>query len=310
MTNATVSRIGSNLTGGSDKKELFLKLFSGEVVTAFETNVIMKALHRERNITAGKSAQFPMTWKIGSSYHTPGAEIVGKQMNHSEKVITIDDLLISDAFLASIDEAMNHYEVRSVYTTEMGRELAKTYDKNVFRNVILAARATHEIDTDYNGGSVTSALNTGTLLADAIFAAAEVLDSKDVPDSDRAAVVGISEFYLLAQNTNIMNKDWGGAGNYSMAQLPPVAGIQVYKSNNIANADDTSNTNIPTAYRANFSTTKGAVFHKDAAGTVKLMDMALESEYDIRRQGTLFVAKYAVGHGKLRSECAVELKTA
>jgi hypothetical protein len=49
---------------------------------------------------------------------------------------------------------------------------------------------------------------------------------------------------------------------------------------------------------------------KDAVGTVKLMDLAMESEYDIRRQGTLMVAKYALGHGVLRPSCAIELKTA
>jgi hypothetical protein len=52
------------------------------------------------------------------------------------------------------------------------------------------------------------------------------------------------------------------------------------------------------------------VFQKTAVGTVKLMDLAMESAYDIRRQGTLFVAKYAMGHGVLRPECSVELKKA
>jgi len=48
---------------------------------------------------------------------------------------------------------------------------------------------------------------------------------------------------------------------------------------------------------------------KEAVGTVKLLDLAMESEYDIRRQGTLMVAKYAMGHGILRPECAIELAT-
>ena len=47
-----------------------------------------------------------------------------------------------------------------------------------------------------------------------------------------------------------------------------------------------------------------------AAGTVKLMDLATEMEYDIRRQGTLMVAKYAMGHGVLRPEAAVGIKEA
>lgn len=311
MANATVSRLGQqNATG--DALALFLKVFSGEVLTAFETNVIMADKHMTRNITSGKSAQFPMTWKIGSSYHTPGAEIVGQAVKHNEMVISIDDLLISDAFIASIDEAMNHYEVRSIYTTEMGRELAKTYDKNVTRNIILAARGTHVIDTNYNGRNVTDAAlaTSGTTIADSIFTAAEGLDSTDVPEGDRYAVLAVPQYYLLAQNTNVMNRDWGGAGSYSKADVPEVAGIPVFKSNNVPQADDSANTALPTAYRADFSNTVGCVHHKGAAGTVKLMDLALESEYDIRRQGTLMVAKYAVGHGKLRTECAYELKTA
>jgi len=46
---------------------------------------------------------------------------------------------------------------------------------------------------------------------------------------------------------------------------------------------------------------------KEAIGTVKLLDLATESEYQIQRQGTLFVAKYAMGHGVLRPECSVKV---
>ena len=45
----------------------------------------------------------------------------------------------------------------------------------------------------------------------------------------------------------------------------------------------------------------------DAVATAKLMDMSVESEYQINRQGTLMVAKYAMGHNVLRPACAVSL---
>jgi len=48
--------------------------------------------------------------------------------------------------------------------------------------------------------------------------------------------------------------------------------------------------------------------HPQAMGTVKLLDLASEMEYDIRRQGTLMVSKMAVGHGILRPECLYEIK--
>jgi hypothetical protein len=65
----------------------------------------------------------------------------------------------------------------------------------------------------------------------------------------------------------------------------------------------------PTAYQGTFTTVAGLVMHKSAVGTVKLIDLGMEMAYDIRRQGTLIVGKYAVGHGILRPESAVEIKT-
>ena len=61
-------------------------------------------------------------------------------------------------------------------------------------------------------------------------------------------------------------------------------------------------------FQGHFTNTVGIVSHPSAVGTVKLLDLATESEYDINRQGTLFVAKYAMGHGVLRPECAIELQ--
>jgi hypothetical protein len=43
---------------------------------------------------------------------------------------------------------------------------------------------------------------------------------------------------------------------------------------------------------------------------VQLLGLGMESEYDIRRQGTLMVGKFAVGHGPLLNKCAVEIQTA
>ena len=52
---------------------------------------------------------------------------------------------------------------------------------------------------------------------------------------------------------------------------------------------------------------RALVMTVDAVATVKLMDMSVESEYQITRQGTLIVSKYAMGHNILRPACAVSL---
>jgi hypothetical protein len=51
---------------------------------------------------------------------------------------------------------------------------------------------------------------------------------------------------------------------------------------------------------------------KQALGTVKLMDLAVErtsGDFEVMYQGTLMAAKYAMGHGILRPECSVEIKS-
>ena len=126
--------------GSSDARSLFLKLYAGEVLTAFQSKNIMMPLHRVRTISKGKSAQFPLTGKYrDAAYHTPGKEIVPTASKQGERIVSIDDLLVNAQFIPNIDEAMSHYDIRSVYTQEAGFGLSKVADQNILRLAIKAA---------------------------------------------------------------------------------------------------------------------------------------------------------------------------
>lgn len=312
MANATVSRLGQVQATGSDRA-LFEKVFAGEVITAFETNVILKELTAQRTITSGRSASFPAIYKASAAYHTPGNEIVGTAISHNEVIVDIDDLLVADAFIANIDEAMNHYDVRSPYSSELGIALALAYDKNVARNIIRAARGSALFTGDTGGQAVNDNANltSATALAGSIWSAKQKMEEADVPvDSTQVnAALKPAQWYLLAQeSTLVLNRDVGGDGSYSQGRFSMIGGVNVVKSNALPwGTDDSGTLTIPDPYRVNMALTAGAVFVERAAATVQLLGLAMESEYDIRRQGTLMVAKYAVGHGPLLNKCAIEL---
>lgn len=317
MANANPSRLGqANLTGLTDA--LFLKVFAGEVLTAFEEATVTDGKFKERKITSGKSASFPILGQIQAEYHVPGAEINGLTVPANEQVITVDDLLISHAFIANIDEAKNHYDVRAPYSTEMGRRLAYVKDQQLLQLAVLAARGSSPVTGEQGGGSVTdAALLTDTSaekLIAALFSAAQILDQKNVSADGRYAFLNPGAYYLLAQNTKIMNSQWGGSGIYADGKVLKVAGIEIVKTNHAPFGQTIANGSLQAGtgnkYAGAFTNTVGVVCTGDAVGTVKLMDLAMESEYQIQRQGTLMVAKYAIGHGILRPACAVELKTA
>ena len=315
MANATASRIGA-INGATDKNALFLKVWSSEVLATFQRENKMLGMTSVRTISSGKSAQFPVVGTNSTSYHTPGNEINGTSVNHAEKVINIDDLLISNAFLANIDEAKNHYDVRSIYTSEMGRALANKVDQHLLQLSVLAARAATTITGGNAGTEITDSdakTNAASLIA-SIFECAQALDEHDVPSEDRYCVVPPATYYLLVQNDKILNRDFGANNNgtYHDGTVIRVAGINIVKSNTAVTAFTNQSGAISgtnNAYNVNAASVAAVVFHKSAIGTVKLMDLSMDSEFDIRRQGTLMLGKMALGHGILRPESAALIKT-
>ena len=314
MTASTPSRIGqANSAGATDA--LFLKVFSGEVMASFNANTVMADKTRVRNIASGKSAQFPAIGRITASYHTPGAEILGKAVEHGEKVVTIDDLLISDSFIANIDEAKNHYEVRSEYSTQMGQALAQTFDRNLLSLAVKTARAGDAGAVAAQGAAVSTNLGSLTptiqTLVDALYAEAAAMDDLFLPANDRYVIVSPTVYYGLVQNDKLIDRDFGnGNGSYADGTVTKVAGMSIIKSSNLAVNHITDTVDFGTKYQVNASDTHALVFQKGALATVKLMEMASESEYDIRRQGTLMVSKMAVGHGAVNPQGIRELRAA
>ncbi len=205
----------------------------------------------------------------------------------------------------------------------MGRALSKQMDRHILQVGLLAARASNVVQ-GLPGGSVilnstpgipasANFMNNGEHLAEAIFLAAQTLDEKDVPEEDRFCYVRPAQYNALAKTTKLLNKDWGGSGAFADGTIFKVAGVTIVKTNNLPNAiivPGTVEAGTNNRYAGDFKNCAALVLHKQSVGTVKLFDLGMESEYKVSNQGTLLVGKYAVGHGVLRPEGAVEIRNA
>ena len=333
------------ISGAGATDALFLKQFSGEVLAAFDEFNVMMPLHTVRTISQGKSAQFPVIGTTSADYHIAGTSVIDDAganngaaakteydyaaIGHAEKVIGIDDMLVVPQLIPSIDEAKSHYDYRSEYTRQMGAALARQTDKHLLRTLISAAEISGlsapytngggqiQIGTDGQEKEITSA----TLVA-SLFEAAAKLDGADVPAQDRFVILTPTLYYNLLSGGNstysmtasVANSDIGGSG-FGSGQVPMIAGFEIYKSNNVKHDDTHYDSPSGMSSLNDYSgepedDVLGIVFHKSAVGTVKLMDLSVESEYLIERQSTLMVAKYAMGHGILRPESSVILTLA
>ena len=248
-SNASLTRPGQS-NSANDARALYLKLFSGEMFKGFQHNAIARDLVMKRTLKNGKSLQFIYTGHTKAEFHTPGNSILGNSDGAppvAEKTITVDDLLISSAFVYELDETLAHYDLRSEISRKIGFSLAEKYDRLAFRAVTRGARAASPITkanfvepggTQIRVGATTNdsdAFNAQNLTT-AFFDAAAALDEKGVSQDGRVGVLNPRQYYALIQevgNNGLINRDEQGSGLQSGRGVVEIAGIKIYKSMNI-----------------------------------------------------------------------------
>ena len=246
---AQLTQLGqANLAG--DTRSLYLKLFSGEMFKGFQRNTIARDLVMKRTLKNGKSLQFIYTGRTKSEFHTPGNSILGDSNNAppvAEKTITVDDLLISSAFVYDLDETLSHYDLRSEISRKIGYALAEKYDRLIFRAVTRGARAASPITasgyvepggTQVRVGTTTSASDaySSTALVNAFYDAAAAMDEKGVSQDGRVGVLNPRQYYALIQavgSNGLINRDVQGSALQGGDGIVEIAGIKIYKSMNI-----------------------------------------------------------------------------
>ena len=236
--------------GGADRRALYLKLFSGEMFKGFQHNTIARDLIMKRTLQNGSSLQFIYTGRTKAEYHTPGNSILGNSDGAppvAEKPITVDELLISSAFLYELDETLAHYDLRSEISRKIGYALAEKYDRLAFRAITRGARQATPITktnfvepggTQIRVGATTndSDAYVPANLVSAFYDAAAALDEKGVSSDGRVGVLNARQYYELIQQVGengLVNRDAQGTSRQSGNGIVEIAGIKIYKSMNI-----------------------------------------------------------------------------
>ena len=322
------------VNSAGDARALALKVFSGELLVAFERASTVKPTLMKKTIGAGKTAQFPAFGRVDASFHVRGENILEdgshlKQINTVERTISVDELLTSSVFVPGIDEMLAHYDTRSPYAVQLGESLSRTYDQYAIRQIARAARTNTTTDSTFiptdlgnsqgGGGFIgSSSITTGTVssangstMLDHLHQAAKILDDKHVPREGRYVAIPPYLYWSLVLNKDILNRDYGGEQNgvFFRGTAAMAAGFMLVETTNIPS--DTKTTNDAgeiNDYRGDNSGLIAVAYHMTAAGSLWRLEPTLDMDADrVDYQGTLMVAKLLAGTGRLRPEAAVEI---
>ena len=327
---------GPGAAGVDADRALFLKLGAAEILQAYMEACVFKGKTRERNIRGGKSVAFPVTGKLQSRYHKPGTPILGEgnaPSDLNEVVITLDALMIADAVIPELDQLMSYFDVRQIYTTELGRALAYEFDKRVARILYSAATKTTEplakqplnkgriggtitLGTNYTGAGATRQAK-GDAIVDAIFDARIQFEKKDVSIEGMYCCLTPEDYYAVTASSRAINTDFNGSGsNGTIAdgRTMRVAGISIMASNHLQQpAYALVAGDVNPDYAVDLSKCHGLIWNKEAAAVLTLLSPSLQvasGDFAVQYQADLLVARQAIGMGVLRPEAACAIVTA
>lgn len=323
--------------GGTDGLALFLKVFGGEVLTAFarQTKTLDKVM--TRTIASGKSAQFPVMGRTSARYLKQGESLDSnrKDIKQSEKVVTIDGLLTTDVLIYDIEDAMNHYDVRAEYSRQLGEAMAVAADAANFAEMakLVNQRAASTGQENLPGlgyapvaiidSSETNPAVHGTEVIEALTLLRGAFTRNFVPAGNRTAYVSPETYSAILSSLMPNAANFSALIDPETGNIRNVMGFEVVETPLMTNAaasggavDNPSAALDGTGHifpAIGDTTTAGEmtvgannvvalVAHRSAVATLKLKDMALERARRPEYQADQIIAKYAMGHGGLRTE--------
>jgi hypothetical protein len=320
----TLSQPGLKV-GGSDEKELFLKLFSGEVLNAYMRNVVFAARTKRVTISNGKQYQWPATGRVTASRVTTGLEASGQATSQNEVTIGLDPAMQVPLFFDHFYDQMSHFETRSEYAKQSGEALAVQEDQDISKELVKASKTAAIIGAghDYGGsvivsdkfkiaaGGAADVAEQALALYEALYLTAQTLVEKDIPLDSVFCAISPARFFNMVKAVqsngfSISNRDFfPSAADLNSGTLPMIAGIKILWSNLLPTTD----TSVSDAYHGvDASKTVGVIWRPDAVGTVVLNGLQVKVQEQVRALGTYMTTFYMMGHGVLRPSSAISLE--
>lgn len=307
---------GKNNGTGTNLDSL-LKVFSGEVLTAFNRQTLVMPNHIVKTIESGKSAQFPVSGRAEARYLQPGANLddTRTEMKHNEKLINIDGLLVSDVLITDIFNALSHVDWRQEYSKQLGETLAYHADLAVLAEMAKLAKEAETLPGLGAGTVITKTIgataSTGITqaLGDAVIQGLLEVRAKFtknyVPLDERYVYITPEAYNALLASKVAIDRDYGAIATIVDGNIDKLLGFKVIEVPNMTTGTTANNVLQGTGHAFPTDLATGCAFiagHRSCVGTLKLKDLQLEHGRRMEYQADHIVAKYAMGHGGLRPE--------
>ena len=312
--------------GAGDALALALKRFSGLVLGAYETKLVVVSHGVKQALVGAKEYQFPATWKMTAEEHEPGTQLGGnKEPLSEERKIALDTKeLVSHNWTPVIDQFIAHFSTQRETAKQAARAIARQLDSRGLRVLILGARqSTRGPNNEFPAGnrltsprtapattayplSLTGSKNLQNDLAEI----AQKMDEKDVPREWGMRWAFLTPYLkrVLLLDKTLVSRDYQDPNTMLRRVVKEVEGFIVEETNLMPSTNVTTETNDN--YNGDFSKTACCCLGDETAiGRVYAEEItAFGPEWYGDRRAWLIGAASFQGQKWLRPEACAEIQ--
>lgn len=312
MADSTNPSVAGQINNAGDILALHRTKIQETLIKFYIDNLKASKFFQKRTISNGSGAEFMLLGNTTAQYVEAGTERLGtNKVAHNKITVLLDNFLSTDIFIRKDDEKMwNRDDLRQQYLEQMGIALALADEKMSLQVGVNAARSSSPI-TGGESGTVLNNVNMATdasVLGAAIFDAARRFKEKNVNTNDCKLFMSPLQYSILAQNTDFINKNYGGAGAIKDGTIFKIAGIDIEETNCLPSTNVTADAlQRGTDYAGDFTDTVALIATPRAIGQVELIGVESDVEVQKAKHGCLLMASGLQGKGVVNPRDAIEL---
>jgi len=273
----------------------FIQLFDAEVKQAYQGTSQLAGTVRTRTGVEGSTVNFPSVGKGAAVVRTPQTDVVPLNTAFSTVSCTLSDYIAAE-YSDIFNQQKVNFDERQELAQVVGSAIGRRQDQIILDAIAAASAGSTVANTVVTSGSAAASdLNVGKIIA-----AAEAMNTKNVPSSDRHMVIHASGLASLLADERAVSADFNQLQALQRGDINSFMGFTIHV---LGDRDEGGLAKDGSNDRTNFA------FHKSAVGCAVGMPPTTKIDWIAEKTSYLVASCLSMGAVAIDVDGIVDITT-
>lgn len=273
----------------------FIQLFDAEVKQAYQGTSQLAGTVRTRTGVEGSTVNFPSVGKGAAVVRTPQTDVVPLNTAFSTVSCTLSDYIAAE-YSDIFNQQKVNFDERQELAQVVGSAIGRRQDQIILDAIAAASAGSTVANTVVTSGSAAASdLNVGKIIA-----AAEAMNTKNVPSTDRHMVIHASGLASLLADERAVSADFNQLQALQRGDINSFMGFTIHV---LGDRDEGGLAKDGSNDRTNFA------FHKSAVGCAVGMPPTTKIDYIAEKTSFLVASCLSMGAVAIDVDGIVDITT-